>query len=307
MTDPATEKTRVAAASPEEHPESPGAGERARPAKRNRRLILASIPVALFIVAAIVGPELYEYEAGATNLFARLLPPGSELPDGGVALLGTDQVGRDILGQVLDGARVSLIVGVATVLVGGVVGSLLGVVAGFIGGRADSIIMRTADVQLAFPAILLAILVAGILGPSVTNVIIALAVTRWVIFARVGRSSALSTKGREYVDAARVTGASRWRILTRYIIPQSAPSVLVIATVQIGLVILAEASLSFLGLGVPQGQASWGLTIANGRDYLTTAWWIVTIPGIALALVVVSIGLLGDELRDRHDPNLEVI
>jgi peptide/nickel transport system permease protein len=198
------------------------------------------------------------------------------------------------------------LVGIAVVVAGGVIGLVLGLIAGYYGGWLDTIISRVGDMQLAFPSILLAILLAGALGPSLTNVIIALAVTRWVVFARVVRASALTTRNREFVESAKVMGASDFRILAHYILPSCLQPLLVAATVQVGLTMVAEAALSFLGLGVPVDQASWGSTIANGRDYLATAWWIAAVPGIALTLVVICVGVLGDATRDESDPAREV-
>jgi peptide/nickel transport system permease protein len=269
------------------------------------RLLITSIVVALYVLAAIFGPMIVDYDPVQTRTEDRLLPPGATLSNGETAWLGTDQLGRDLFAQVLEGSRISLLVAAGVLIVGGSVGLILGLVSGYFGGVIDSAIMRVADVQLAFPGILLAILIAGVLGPSVFNVIVTLAVTRWVLFARVARGSTLATKERDFVDSARVLGASNFRILRKYILPSILTPLLVTATVQVGLMIVAEASLSFLGLGVPLDQPSWGSTIANGRDYVTTAWWIATMPGIALTVVVVSIGLLGDEIRDVLDPNLQ--
>lgn len=269
------------------------------------RLLITSIVVALYVIAAIFGPMIVDYDPVQTRTEDRLLPPGATLSNGETAWLGTDQLGRDLFAQVLEGSRISLLVAAGVLIVGGSVGLILGLVSGYFGGVIDSAIMRVADVQLAFPGILLAILIAGVLGPSVFNVIVTLAVTRWVLFARVARGSTLATKERDFVDSARVLGASNFRILRKYILPSILTPLLVTATVQVGLMIVAEASLSFLGLGVPLDQPSWGSTIANGRDYVTTAWWIATMPGIALTVVVVSIGLLGDEIRDILDPNLQ--
>src|SRR5690606_21132550 len=203
--------------------------------------------------------------------------PGSTLSDGSVALLGTDQNGRDVFAQFVAGARISLLVAITVVVVGGLVGLVLGLLAGYYGGWIDSIISRIGDIQLAFPSILLAILLAGVLGPSLLNVVIALAVTRWVIFARVVRGSALAARNREFVDSARVLGASDLRIMTRYVLPSCLQPLRVAATMQVGLSMVAEAALSFLGLGVPTDQASWGSFIANGRDYLSSAWWIAAV------------------------------
>lgn len=270
----------------------------------SRRLLIASVPITFFVLAAAIGPMVYPYNPN-TMVADRLLPPGSHTADGHLALLGTDAVGRDLVGQILQGARVSLLIGLSVVLLGAIVGGGLGLIAGYFGRAVDHAIMRVADIQLAFPSILLAILITGVLGPSLLNLVIALSLTRWVVFARVGRASALATKSREYVDVVRALGASHVHILRRYIVPNAITPVVVLATVEVGLVILAEASLSFLGLGTPPSQPSWGLTIADGRDYLTSAWWICTVPGIALALVVISIGVCGDELRNRFDPNLQ--
>lgn len=268
------------------------------------RVALWGMPIVVFVLAAIFGPVLVEYDPIAVNITARLEPPGTVLADGTRAWLGTDQVGKDVLAQVLQGARISLIVGAATILVAGSIGVVAGVIAGFRGGWVDGILMRLADIQLAFPSILLAILIAAILGPSILNVIITLGLTRWVIFGRVARAATLSAKERDYVLAARASGANSARLLIRHVVPSIVAPLIVIATVEVGLVIIAEASLSFLGLGVPPDQPSWGSVVANGRDYLNNAWWISTMPGIALSLVVLSIGMFGDRLRDHLDPRM---
>lgn len=272
---------------------------------RSRSAKAAAAGLALFGLVAILGPLIFPYDSVGTRVADRLLPPGSTRSDGSLALLGTDQLGRDVLAQVIAGARISLLVALTVVLVGGIVGLVLGLLAGYYGGWLDAVISRIGDMQLAFPSILLAILLAGALGPSLLNVIIALAVTRWVIFARVARGSALSARGREHVDSARAMGASGLRIMARYIYPACVQPLLVAATVQVGLTMVAEAALSFLGLGVPVNQASWGSTIASGRDHLASAWWIAAIPGVALTLVVICVGVLGDTARDRSDPKTQ--
>lgn len=259
---------------------------------------------ALYLLVAVFGPLVVPYDGVATSIADRLLPPLSTTGTGSTAWLGTDQVGRDLFAQVVQGARVSLLVAAGTILVGGGAGLVLGMVAGYFGGVVDTVIMRLGDIQLAFPGILLAILLAAVLGPSLLNVIVVLAVLRWVIFARLVRGSTLATRGREFVDSARVLGVGTPRILRRYIFPAVLTPFVVTSTVQVGLMIVAEASLSFLGLGVPPDTASWGTTIANGREYLTSAWWIATLPGVVLALVVLALGILGDQLRDRLDPKL---
>ncbi len=267
---------------------------------------MAALPIIVFALVAIVGPVVVPYDSVATRTGDRLRPPGAVLEDGSVALLGTDQVGRDLLAQVLQGARISLSVAAGTVLIAGLAGLAIGVVAGYRGGLFDAVAMRVADVQLGFPAILLAILIAAVLGPSVANVIITLSIARWVTYARVARASTLATKQREFVEAARAVGASGARIMLRHVAPAALTPLVVIATVEVGLVIISEASLSFLGLGTPPDQPSWGLIVANGRAYLNNAWWISTMPGVALSIVVVTVGMFGDRVRDLFDPRAEL-
>ena len=269
---------------------------------RAHRLVLSSIPVIGFVLLALLGPLVLPYEPFEVRLLDRFLAPGATASDGSIAWLGTDNLGRDVLAQVAQGARVSLLLGAATIAIALVAGAVLGIVSGYAGGRTDGVIMRIADVQLALPSILFAILVAAALGPSLANVVIALAITRWVVFARVARASALALREREFVDSARLLGASHLRIMVRHVLPSTMTPLVVVATVQFGLVVVAEASLSFLGLGTPAGTPSWGLTIANGRNYLSNAWWIVTMPGVALTVTVASAGLLGDAIRDLFDP-----
>lgn len=268
-------------------------------------LVVSALPALFFVVLAVAGPMLLPYEAVQVHIGDRLLPPGAQTTERGVAWLGTDRLGRDLLAQVAAGARVSLLVGGVTVLIAGAVGTFLGITSGYFGGTFDNVVMRVADIQLAFPPILLAILIASVIGPSIGNVIITLSITRWVKFARVTRSATLAAKERDFVVAARALGASRTRILTRHVLPFTMSSLLVIATVEFGLVILAEAGLSFLGLGTPEALPSWGLTIATGRDYLGSAWWISAVPGIALVMVVVAVGTFGDRLRDHLDPHMQ--
>ncbi|HET8523615.1 MAG TPA: ABC transporter permease [Thermomicrobiales bacterium] len=275
---------------------------RRRFSKRQIRLLLWGAPIILFIIIAIAGPILSPYDPITVNTPARLKAPGAILKDGSRTWLGTDQVGREMLPQIMQGARISLLVGGATVLFAGLIGMTLGVLAGFYGGFLDALLMRLADIQLAFPSILFAIMIAGVLGPSVANIIITLSLTRWVIFGRVARAATLAAKERDFVLASKALGAGGPRLLLKHIIPSTLAPLIVIATVEVGLVIIAEASLSFLGLGTPTSQPSWGQTIANGRAYLNTAWWIATVPGIALSLVVLSVGVFGDKLRDYLDP-----
>jgi len=297
----------AADAAPAEVPDDlPGRVAAERASARQRRhlllLLLGAAPLLLFLAVAALGPVFVPYDPVTVRTAERLKPPLDVLRDGSVAVLGTDQVGRDLLAQVFQGARISLLVGLTTVIAAGLAGMAIGVVAGYYGGWIDTIAMRIADIQLAFPSILLAILIAGVLGPSVTNVILTLSLTRWVTFARVTRAATLAVKEREFVHAAQALGASDFRMLRLHIVPSTIGPLVVVATVEVGLVIIAEASLSFLGLGTPADQPSWGATIANGRAYLNTAWWISTMPGLALSLVVLTVGWFGDRVRDLLDP-----
>jgi peptide/nickel transport system permease protein len=268
-----------------------------------RRVVIGALPLVIFVLIALLGPLVIPYDPVTVRTGDRLMPPGATVVStGAVAILGTDQVGRDMLAQVLQGARISLLIGLTTVVAAGLVGLIVGILAGYYGGIVDSVSMRLADIQLAFPSILLAILIAALLGPSVVNVIMTLALTRWVTFARVTRAATLVGRERDFVLAARALGAGDVRLLRHHIIPQTIGPLVVICTVEVGLVILAEASLSFLGLGTPPDQPSWGLIVANGRAYLNTAWWISTMPGLALSLVVLAVGQFGDRVRDALDP-----
>jgi len=280
-----------------------------RRARRSRRevtvrIVVPLVVIGLFVVGAIVVPLLYDFDPLQTELVDRLKPPGSTLSDGSYAVFGTDQVGQDLFAQMMMGARVSLTVGISTLLVAGVLGVLVGLLAGQFGGLMDGALMRVADVQLAFPAILLAILLASVLGSSLWNVILVISITNWVVFARVTRGQVLTLRSREYVEAARTLGAGRRHLIFRTLLPGCVAPILVVATVEFGHVVLLEAALSFLGVGVPLGIPSLGSTIHNGTAYLATAWWISTIPGIALAILVLATGVLGDALRDRFDPRL---
>ena len=262
--------------------------------------------VALMILAAILSPLLAPHDPELQSLGARLLPPFSYASDGGLHLFGTDQLGRDMASRLIYGARVSLVVGVSASLIAGTLGVLLGLVAGYFGGRTDDAIMRLSDVQLALPYILVAMAILAIVGNSLANITVVLAGTQWVTYARVVRSSVLSVKEQEYVLAARTLALSNARIIARYILPNVFAPVIVIATFSVAQTIIAEAGLSFLGLGVPPSIPSWGGMLADGRTYLVVAWWLVTIPGLAISLTVIGVNLFGDWLRDYLDPKLRV-
>lgn len=268
---------------------------------RTPRLYVASSIIALYVLLAVFGPLFTHFSALDTNVTAVLIPPGGHVPGGRIAVLGTDELGRDMLGEIISGARISLLIGCVTVTIAVVCGGVAGIVAGYFAGWIDSMIMRLVDIQLAFPSIILAILIAGALGPSAVNVIIALTLASWVVFARIARGVTLATKEVAYVDACRALGAGSRHIMRWTILPSCVSPLLIFATVQLGFVIVAEAALSFLGVGIPPTQASWGSSIADGREYLRTAWWISTCPGMALAILVVCISTVGDELTARRD------
>ena len=259
----------------------------------------------LAILAALVLAALFADQIApdpdAQQLFDRLDAPSWAGGQHG-HLLGTDSLGRDLLARVVHGARVSLTVGLVGVALSGGVGITLGLIAGYLGRRWDRVIMRVADVQQAIPALVLAVAVAAVLKPSLTNLIVVLAVTTWFTFTRVVRSEVLSLREMLFVESARVVGANDARIITRHILPNAAASIIVIATLMIGNLILFEASLSFLGVGVPLTTPTWGRMVFDGIEYVATAWWIALFPGLAVMLTVLATNLVGDWLRDALDP-----
>ncbi len=293
-------------AAPAPVPVAGAAMRRARRARRSVtiRIVTPLVIIGLIIVGAIAVPILYGYDPLKVDLISRLQPPGSVMSNGRVAILGTTQVGGDLFAEIMSGARISLLIGAATLFFAGLVGVLFGLVAAHYGGFADGALMRLADIQLAFPSILLAILIASVLGQGVGNIILVLSIASWVVFARVTRSQVLSLKNREFVEAAQALGAGNAHLMFRTLLPGAVAPVIVVATTQFAQVILAEAALSFLGVGVPLGTPSLGSTIFNGTQYLTTAWWISTFPGILLVVLMLCFGILGDALRDKFDPRL---
>ena len=258
---------------------------------------------AAVVFIAVFGPRLTPYDPLEQTLEARLRPPGfARGPH--THWLGTDNLGRDILSRVLAGARPSLAVGLSALAFAAVVGVPAGLASGYYRGRFDKIVMRLADIQLAFPAILLALAILAVAGPSNLNLIAVLALSLWVIFARVVRGEALSLRQREFIGAAVAMGAGDARIFRRHVFPNLAGTLLVLASVSLTRVILAEAALSFLGMGIQPPTPTWGGMISDGRAYLAVAWWVATMPGLVLTLAVIGFNLLGDYLRDRIDPRL---
>jgi peptide/nickel transport system permease protein len=254
--------------------------------------------VVVAIVAAIAGPFLCPYDPSAQELARRLEPPGLAHP------LGLDELGRDIAARLLQGARISLLVGIAVVSVSSTVGMLFGSIAGYFGGPIDDVISRVIDVLMAFPGILLAIALVAVLGPSLVNVILALSIIGWVGYARLVRGQALRAREFEFVQAAKASGASAARIVLRHVLPTAIPAVVVQATLGMAGAIIAEASLSFLGLGVQPPTPSWGTMLDAGRAHLFDAPHLTIVPGLAIATLVLGFNFLGDGLRDRVDPKM---
>ena len=275
--------------------------------RRLRRWPISSIVIlSVLIVSAVFAPLIAPHDAKLGDLSDRHIPP---MLFGGTSdhILGTDGLGRDILSRIVHGARISVAVAVVALSVGGVIGTLLGVVSGYAGGWVDEVIMRIVDIKFAVPLILIALALAVILGPSFGLLLGLLSFLIWGHFARQVRAEVLVIVTMDYVAAARSCGASPVRIMYRHIFPGVISIVVVVGTLQVGAVVLAEASLSFLGAGVPSPTPAWGSMVAEGRLYIDTAWWVSLIPGVVIGLLVTAVTLLGDWLRDRLDPRLRQI
>jgi peptide/nickel transport system permease protein len=255
-------------------------------------------------LAAVLSPWLVPFDPAEQDIMERMVPPLSRSDAGILHLLGTDALGRDILSRLMVGARVSLLIGVAAVLVSGVIGVMLGLLAGYDDRHIGRVLMGVADVQLAVPFLVLALAVVAVLGPSLFNLVMVLGVTSWVQFARIVRAEVLVLREREFVQAAKALGASVPRVMFRHLLPNVMSSVIVIGSMQVGKMILFEASLSFLGLGVPPDIPTWGGMISDGRTYVSNAWWLSAVPGIAIFLTVMGVNLVGDRLRDLLEPRL---
>jgi peptide/nickel transport system permease protein len=273
-----------------------------------RRTALFGLVVVLSVVlTAVASPLISPFDPIEQDLGdLRLKPPGFRDGAGNVHLLGTDHLGRDLLARVIYGARPALLVGFAAVVISGVIGMAAGLIAGYFGGRLDDVLMRLADVQLAFPFILLAIALIGVLGPSLATIIVVIGVSSWVVYARIVRSAVLTLREREFVQAALALGGGDGRVLLRHILPNALTPWLVVATLDMARVIVIESALSFLGLGVQPPTPTWGGMLADGRVYISTAWWLATFPGLAILVTVLGINLFGDGLRDTLDPRLKV-
>lgn len=277
---------------------------RATISSRLRRIpVLPLVFLTAIVVAAIFAPLLAPQDPAKINLTLMLRAPSWS---GGYGL-GTDHLGRDVLSRLIYGTRICLIVSLISVAWAAFVGTSLGLVSGYIGGKADALIMRVVDIMLGLPYMLIALVLVAIFGRSLLNVIIILVIASWAHYTRMIRGEVLSVKQRDFVALATVAGCSRARILLRHVFPNVVNTLVVLATLQVGGVILFEAGLSFLGMGVPPPAASWGLMTSEGRTYISSAWWLVTFPGIAVMLTVLSVNMLGDWLRGYLDPKLRQI
>jgi len=262
--------------------------------------VFVLVLLCIFLIA-VFAPFVTSHDPNYQNLLARLKPPGYSTGSR-FYLLGTDELGRDLLTRIVYGARISLLVAFLSVSISLTFGVLIGMVAGYFRGFLEVLIMRMADIFLSIPAILLAILTVAVLGPSLLNLVLVLAFTRWPRYTRVAYAQTLSVAGSLYIKSSAYSGTSNIRILMRHILPNILAPLIVLATLEFGLMILFEGGLSFLGLGVQPPMPSWGSILSVGRNYISSAWWIVTLPGICLFVVVLSINVLGDFLRDKFDP-----
>lgn len=275
-----------------------------RSLRKSRAAVAGFVVLACVVAFALSAGWVSPHNPNEQVLERRLLPPAWQ--EGGTSqhLLGTDHLGRDILSRVIYGSRISLSVGVLAVLISGLLGVSAGLVAGYYGRRWDAAIMRLVDVQLAFPFILLALAIIGVLGPGLRNVIIVLGVAGWMVYARVVRGQVLSVREREFVDAARAVGASDFRIIRQHVLPNTLAPVIIVGTFAVATCIITEASLTFFGLGVEATIPTWGSMLSDGRAYMGTAWWLTTFPGLAMMLTVLALNVIGDWLRDFLDPRL---
>jgi peptide/nickel transport system permease protein len=268
--------------------------------------LLAILILLIVTIVAIFGPSISPLDPNRQNIMGRLAEPGAAGARGAIHWLGSDALGRDVLSRLLYGARISLLVGVCAIAVGGTIGVIAGLVSGYFGGWIDDIIMRLGDIQLAFPFILLAIMFLVVLGPGVGNLILVLGIGQWVTYARIVRAQTLSLREKEFVEAARAMGDSTPAIIFRTILPNIVAPLTVIASFNVAAVILSEAALSFLGLGVPPEVPTWGSMLAESREQLlANKWWLAVFPGLAIVVTVLSFNILGDWLRDFLDPRLK--
>ncbi|MDA0865648.1 MAG: ABC transporter permease [Cyanobacteria bacterium] len=279
-----------------------GPGTILRGLLQDKVTLLACFFLAILAIVAVCAPWITPHDPMDQNLFMRHKPPMSSSDSGLAHILGTDALGRDLLSRLMMGAQVSLSIGLLGVLVSGTLGVTLGLISGYYRGWLDDIIMRTVDVMLGFPTLLVALFVLFVIGGGYVNLVLVLALTRWMIYARVARGMTLSLREEPFIEGARVIGASDFRIITRHLWPNLFSPVLVLATLEVARLILAESALSFLGFGIQPPSSSWGLEVAGGRSYITTAWWIVTFSGAIIFLTALSLNLIANWLRALADP-----
>jgi peptide/nickel transport system permease protein len=275
---------------------------RGRRIRLNATAITGLTILAVVVLSALLAPMVAPHDPGRQNLLQRNTPPAWIAGGTMVHPLGTDRLGRDILSRIIHGSRISLVTAILAVAGSAAIGTFLGLVAGYSGRVVQNVIMRLVDIMLAVPFILLALVIITVLGPSVLNLVLTFIAVRWVQFARIAYANTLEVKERDYVHAARASGASDARILQLYILPNISSPLLVIGSLELGFVILLESGLSFLGLGVPPEIPSWGAMLQEGRSLINIAWWLTTFPGLAIALTVLGFNFLGDWLRDSFDP-----
>ena len=260
------------------------------------------VMIAALILMAVAAPLIAPYSPTTQDLRARLAPPVWEDNGSWKHFLGTDHLGRDVLSRVIHGSRVSLTVGAAVVLIAGTFGVVLGLIAGYRGGRTDSFIMRWIDTQVAFPGLLIALIILAVIGPSMLTVILVLSLNGWMVYGRLTRGAVLSVRQTAYVEAAEMVGCSAVRVVFRHILPNLTSPLLTLAILEFARIVLAEAALSFLGMGIQPPATSWGLDVATGKNYMFRAWWLVTFPGIAISITVLAINLVASWMRLISDP-----
>lgn len=269
--------------------------------------LFSGIILAVFVIVGILGPVMTPHNPIKSNIRKALVPPYWMKGGDSDYILGTDHLGRDMLSRIISGTRLSLIIGFVAVVLSGLVGTVVALTSGYYGGWTDRILMRLTDTVISMPFLVVALVFAAVLGPSVANLILILSIVGWAGYARVLRSEVLSIKEADYVKLAKVAGCSSATILRRHIFPNTVNTLIVLATLQLGVIIIAEASLSFLGLGIPPPQPAWGLMVAQGRLYITRAPWLCLFPGLAIMFIVLACNLLGDWLRVRLDPKFRQI
>lgn len=269
---------------------------------RDKAGFTGAVLIAALVLMALTAPLIAPHDPTKQDLRARLKPPVWSEDGSWEHVLGTDHLGRDVLSRVIYGSRVSLLVGASVVLIGGTFGVIMGLLGGYRGGRTDSMIMRWIDTQVAFPGLLLALIILAVIGPSMVTVIIVLSLNGWMVYGRMTRGAVLSIRQTPYVEAAEIIGCKGERVIFRHILPNLTSPLLTLAILEFARIVLAEAALSFLGLGIQPPATSWGLDVATGKNYLFRAWWLVTMPGIAIGITVLAINLLASWMRLISDP-----